>query len=123
MIFGFPWEERELWLDAAKWLSSKQFDYLKVHQLHVVKNTVLASKFKKNPFALLSAEEYLQIITQFLELLSPKIIVQRLFGEAPPHTLIAPHWGLRNTVLISRLDELLEKKNTWQGKLYKDVFI
>lgn len=121
LIFGFPWEKPELWLETAGWLSSKPFDFLKVHQLHVVKNTVLASQFEQNPFDLISAEEYLQIILQFLELLSPKVIVQRLFGEAPPHTLVAPHWGLRNTILIKRIDELLEKQNTWQGRLYKDV--
>ena len=118
LIFGFPWEEKSLWLETANWISAQKPDFLKVHQLHVVKDTVLAKMYKKSPFPLPGYDEYLEIIIQFLERLSPQIVIQRLFGEAPPRTLIAPHWNIRNTQLVKLLDDLLEKKNTWQGRLY-----
>jgi len=116
MIFGFPWEEKQQWIDTAGWLSERPFDFLKVHQLHIVSNTALANMYRKNPFPLISHPEYIQVITTFLERLSPFIVIQRLFGEAPPRTLIAPHWGIRNTRLLKLLDEELEKQDTWQGK-------
>ncbi len=119
MIFGFPWEDESLWLESADWLSRQPFDFLKVHQLHVVKNTALAALYKKEPFEMLTPEVYLDIIVRFLERLDPRIVIQRLFGEAPPDTLIAPHWNMRNYILLERLDELLEQKNTWQGKHFK----
>lgn len=118
MIFGFPWESPDLWLQTAEWLSDKTFDFLKIHQLHVVKETALARMYQKNPFPLLGYEEYIDIIISFLERLNPGIVIQRLFGEAPPRTLIAPHWNIRNTQLLQILDKKLEEKNTWQGKYY-----
>ncbi|HGY56866.1 MAG TPA: TIGR01212 family radical SAM protein [Caldithrix abyssi] len=118
MIFGFPWEQPQQWIDTAGWLSELPFDFLKVHQLHIVSHTVLADMYRKNPFSLISYPEYIKVITAFLERLSPHIVIQRLFGEAPPRTLIAPHWGIRNSQLLKLLDDALELNDTWQGKKY-----
>jgi len=120
MIFGFPWESKELWLKTARWLSDKPFDFLKVHQLHVVKHTALAAEYKRNPFYLMPPDEYLNVIVEFLQRLHPRIIIQRLFGEAPPGLLVAPHWNIRNTQLVQMLDKKLEAKNAWQGELYQN---
>ncbi len=118
MIFGFPWESPDLWLQTAEWLSDKPFDFLKIHQLHVVKETALARMYQKNPFPLLGYQDYMDLIISFLEKLNPQIVIQRLFGEAPPRTLLAPHWNLRNTELLQILDQKLEERDTWQGKHY-----
>ncbi len=118
IIFGFPWEDETLWLQTADWLSDKPFDFLKVHQLHVVKNTALERMYRKKPFDFLSPEAYIDLIIRFLERLNPRIVIQRLFGEAPPRTLIAPHWGVRNTQLTQMLEQEMERRDTWQGKLY-----
>jgi len=118
IIFGFPWEDETLWLQTADWLSDKPFDFLKVHQLHVVKNTALERMYRKKPFDFLSPEAYIDLIIRFLERLNPRIVIQRLFGEAPPRTLIAPHWGVRNTQLTQMLEQEMERRDTWQIKLY-----
>ena len=118
IIFGFPWENEELWLKTADWLSDKPFHFLKVHQLHVVKDTALERMYNKKPFYLMNPEEYIDLIIRFLERLNPNIVIQRLFGEAPPRTLIAPHWGVRNTQLTQWLEEEMRRRNTFQGKFY-----
>jgi len=115
MIFGFPWENRQLWLKTAERLSQLSFDFLKIHQLHIVKDTMMAKMYQKSPFNFLNPEEYIDLIIQFIEKLTPKIIIQRLFGEAPPRTLVAPHWGIRNTQLVQMLDKEMETRDTWQG--------
>ncbi len=120
MIFGFPWEDETLWLETAHWLSDKPFDFLKVHQLHVVKDTALERLYRKKPFNFLTPEAYIDLIVRFLERLNPRIVIQRLFGEAPPRTLVAPHWGVRNTQLTRLLEAELEKRNTWQGRLWNN---
>ncbi len=119
IIFGFPWENEDLWLQTAHWLSDKPFDFLKVHQLHVVKDTALERLYKKKPFDFMTPEAYIDLIIRFLERLNPQIVIQRLFGEAPPRTLIAPHWGVRNTQLVQMLEHEMEKRNTWQGRLWR----
>lgn len=116
MIFGFPWEDETLWLESADWLSAQPFDFLKVHQLHVVKDTALARQYSRQPFKLFTQPEYFEFIVKFLERLRPGLVIQRLFGEAPPRTIIAPNWGIRNYDLMRMFDELLEEKDTWQGK-------
>jgi radical SAM protein (TIGR01212 family) len=118
IIFGFPWEDKNLWLKTADWLSDKPFDFLKVHQLHVVKDTALERLYKKKPFNFMTPEEYIDLIIRFFERLNPHIVIQRLFGEAPPRILIAPHWGVRNTHLTQMLEKELQKRNTYQGKYY-----
>lgn len=118
MIFGFPWESERLWIDSAAWLSERKFDFLKVHQLHVVKHTPLATEYEKEPFKLLTYQEYFDVMIPFLERLSPDIVIQRLFGEAPLATMIAPNWGIRNYDMLEIFDKELEEKESWQGKKF-----
>lgn len=118
IIIGFPWENKDFWYEQAGVLSELRTDFLKIHQLHIVRDTVMAQQYEKSPFQLLKYEEYLSILRGFLERLNPEIIIQRLFGEAPLHTLLAPRWGKRNSEAVQRLDEELGQHETWQGKLY-----
>ena len=121
LIFGLPGETREKMLEEAKIISTLPLGFIKLHQLHIVKGTVMASQYKKTPemFTLFSLEEYLDFIVSFLELLNPAIVVERLFGEAPPNMMAGPTWGgLRNDQVLKLIEEHLEKRNTRQGRLY-----
>jgi radical SAM protein (TIGR01212 family) len=118
IIIGFPWEDEELWYTEADVLSELAIDFLKIHQLHIVRDTAMARQYAKQPFKMLGYEEYISILAGFLEHLNPEIIIQRLFGEAPLHTLLAPKWGKRNSEAIQRLEKELNRRNTWQGKIY-----
>lgn len=118
IILGFPWENSGHWMYQADVLSEIFFDFLKIHQLHIVKNTVIAKQYQKNPFVLFTLDEYAQMVISFLERLNPKIIIQRLAGEAPKPMLLAPNWGKRNAEVIQYIDAQFEKRDTWQGKYY-----
>lgn len=121
LIFGLPGETRAEMLEEARIVSSLPLDFIKLHQLHIVKGTVMAAQYKKNPemFNLFSLEEYLDFIVDFLELLNPKIVVERLFGEAPPVMMAGPTWGsLRNDQVLKLIEDHLEKRNTQQGRYY-----
>jgi len=119
IILGFPWETKEQWLHEADVISGFPLDYLKIHQLHIVRDTVMAKQHAKNPFKLLTFNQYLDVIVSFIERLNPEIIIQRLAGEAPPHILLAPKWGKRNSEILLAIDTELEKRDTWQGKQYQ----
>ncbi len=116
IIAGFPTETREEMLSMADELSHLHIEFLKIHQLQVVKDTPLEIMYKENPFHVFGYEEYLDFITEFIERLSPRIILQRLFATAPDSILIAPQWGKSRQEILRDIEKRLEIKDTYQGK-------
>jgi radical SAM protein (TIGR01212 family) len=121
IIIGFPWESKEFWLQEADVLSNLATDFLKIHQLHLVKDTVLAQQYLEKKFHLLTYHEYLDIIISFLERLNPKMVIQRLFGEAPADLLIAPNWHMPKSKMLQELKNELIRRDSWQGKYFQSI--
>jgi len=78
----------------------------------------LARMYLKQPFHVLGYQEYQELLVQFLERLSPRVVLQRLFATAPDELLIAPRWGRSRQEFLRDLQGLLQKKDTWQGRLF-----
>ncbi len=114
-ILGFPWEKPEEWTDTAKELSKLPIDFLKLHQLHIVKNTQLHQQFIETPFQLLTSEEYISVVIDFLKYLSPKIAIQRLVGEAPKDLLVAPNWDFSGSQITQTITKQMQEQNIVQG--------
>lgn len=118
IIIGFPWENEQMWIDTARELSRLPIDYLKIHQLHIVKNTIMGNEYMKKPFRLLSKDEYINVLISFLEHLSPNIVVQRMFGTSPKELTLSEHWPENITQLSALLEKEMLKRNTYQGIKY-----
>jgi radical SAM protein (TIGR01212 family) len=116
LILGFPWETRDQMLAMAEAVSSAGIDFLKIHHLHVVRQTAMAREYLEKPFPLLEFEGYLQLVVDFLERLSPKIRIERLFGLAPDEELIGPRWGRGKAEIQAAIEQLLAERNTCQGR-------
>jgi len=119
VIVGMPTETKDEMLQMADEVSSLGIDVFKVHNLHVVRNTPLARMYKQEPFALFSFEEYIDFIVNFLERLSPDMIIERLFTDTPHDLLIAPDWGKSHLQILQAIEAELEKRDTHQGRLYQ----
>ena len=115
IILGFPWETREEMLHTADVLSDTGLDFLKLHHLHIVRNTSLESQYQENPFPLLSLELYTDLVVDFLERLNPDICIERLFGNAPEDQLIGPVWGKSNSEVRHFIEQKLADRDTCQG--------
>lgn len=120
IIVGFPTETRDEMLQMADEISRLKIDFLKVHNLHVVKNTPLARMYAKDPFHVFNYEEYIDFISRFIEQLSPKIVLERLFTDTPQNLLIAPRWNKTHTEILRGIEMELERRNTYQGRLFKE---
>ncbi len=121
MIIGLPGESREEILSHATELSTLPIETLKLHQLQIIKNTMMAYQLKQNPemFNLFSIEEYIDLITDFIAMLRPDIIIERFISESPADLLLAPKWGgLKNFEIVNKIDKKMLEKNLWQGKYY-----
>jgi radical SAM protein (TIGR01212 family) len=117
IILGFPTETREQMLGMADELSRQPIEFLKIHQLQVVKDTALADLYAEKPFATFGYHQYIGMLADFLERLSPDIVLQRLFAAAPDEILIAPVWNKTRSELLRDLDAHMEQRGSYQGKL------
>ena len=116
LILGFPWEERAQWLHTADVVSNLGVEYVKIHHLHVVKGTAMAEQYSEEPFDLFEFDEWVQLVADFIERLSPEIVVGRMSGGAPPDLLIAPDWGdKRHTHVVQEVIRELNQRGTGQG--------
>ena len=113
VIIGFPTETKEEALAMADEISSLPIDFLKIHQLQVVKNTPLEILYDKKPFYTFGYQEYLEFIVEFVERLSPRIVLQRLFATAPDNILIAPRWSKSRQEIMRDIERLLETQDTY----------
>ncbi|MBI3592975.1 MAG: radical SAM protein, partial [Nitrospirae bacterium] len=115
IIAGFPTETRDEMLAMADEISSLPLEFLKIHQLQIVKDTVLAEQYSKEPFHVFEYGEYLDFIVDFTERLSPEIVLQRLFATAPDDILLAPLWGKSRQQIIRDIEERFIKRDAFQG--------
>ncbi len=119
LIIGLPGESREEMLNHAVKLSKLPINTLKIHQLQVVKHTMMAQQLKTEPnlFNLFELDDYIEFICEFVTLLRPDIIIERFISESPPHLLIAPKWnGLKNFEIVAKIEKRMAERNIWQGK-------
>ncbi len=120
MILGLPNEDRDTLLNHARRLSELPITTLKLHQLQLVRGTQMFVQYKRNPeyFHLYEADEYIDLVVDFVELLNPDIIIERFISQSPDNLLIAPRWGLKNFEFVAKVEKRLEERDTWQGRLY-----
>ena len=120
-IFGLPNESVGNMLVGAGIISQLPLDTVKFHQLQIIKGTVMEQEFALNPneFVRFTVEGYIDFFIDFVEQLSPSIVIERFAGEVPPRFLAVPAWGLiRNDQLLAMFEKRLEERNTWQGRLF-----
>jgi hypothetical protein len=121
LIHGFPGECRESFLETAEIISSLPVDSLKIHQLHAVRGTVLSEMYSRGEFVPLTHQQYVSAVCDFLEVLPPRVTVQRLYGSAPLAIRVAPTWNLKNNRMWYSIVHELKRRGTWQGSALQPV--
>lgn len=116
LIVGLPTESKEQYLETVKYISKKEVWGIKLHMLHVLKNTDLADYYDKNNFKILSRDEYINIVCDSLELLNQSTVIHRLTGDGKKSELIEPLWTLDKLKVLSDIDKELKSRDSYQGK-------
>jgi len=120
-IFGLPGETTEMILNEAKIISQLPINILKLHQLQIIKETAIEKIFNSNPDLIIhfSAESYIELIVDFIERVSPLIVLERFISESPREKIVFPDWkGIKNFEIVHRIEKRLSERNTWQGKYF-----
>lgn len=118
IILGLPGETAADMLDTARRLARLRIDAVKIHNLHVVRQTVLEKMYRRGAVSLFDLDSYAARVVDCLEVLPPDTIVMRLMGDAPRAMLVAPEWSLHKQAVIRRIEQELERRDTYQGKYY-----
>jgi radical SAM protein (TIGR01212 family) len=115
VIIGLPGESNAQVLATAETLARLPIQAVKVHNLHIVRNTPLENLYQAGQVRLLERDEYIALVCDFLERLPPAMVIQRLGGEAPPDYLVAPRWCLDKQGLLNAIDREFSRRDSWQG--------
>ncbi|MDD5135781.1 MAG: TIGR01212 family radical SAM protein [Candidatus Omnitrophica bacterium] len=115
VILGLPGETKDDMLETAKRLSGLKIDAVKIHLLHILKGSPLERSYSEGKVTLLTRAEYVEVVCDFLEYLSPAIIIQRLTGQGSRRDHIAPEWALDKLDTIGRITDTLKKRGSRQG--------
>ncbi|MBW2095379.1 MAG: TIGR01212 family radical SAM protein [Deltaproteobacteria bacterium] len=118
VILGLPGETREMMLETARFLACLPVQGVKIHLLYVTRGTFLAKQYERGAFQCLEREEYVDMVVDFLELLPPQMVVQRLTGDPGRADLLAPAWAREKTKNLNLIRKKLEERDTQQGKKY-----
>ena len=118
IINGLPYETKEMMLETVKYLSTKDIQGIKIHMLHILKNTVLATLYEKEKFHVLTLEEYVDIVIEQLELLPSNLIIHRITGDPNPNDLIEPTWLIKKFGVLNEIDKEMVRRDSYQGKKY-----
>lgn len=119
IINGLPYETKEMMLETAKYLSDLDIQGIKIHMLHILKDTALANLYEKEHFHVLTREEYVDIVCSQLELLRDDIVIHRITGDPNPNDLIEPTWLIKKFGVLNEIDKEMVKRDSYQGKLKK----
>ncbi|RKX94440.1 MAG: TIGR01212 family radical SAM protein [Spirochaetes bacterium] len=119
VIIGLPGEGMEDVHNTANYVADLPIDGVKLHNLNIVKNTLMAKWYRERRITVLSLDEYANLAVDFLERIKADIIVQRLVAESSRDSLIAPKWSLDKSAVINYINKIFSERNSYQGRLYK----
>ena len=110
MILGLPGENEEDMYATVKYLSKKNIDGIKIHGLHILKGTRLASEYEKHPFKIMSLEEYTRVLINCLKLLPKDTVVHRMTGDGDKKILIEPQWSADKKRVLNYINKKIKEE-------------
>jgi radical SAM protein (TIGR01212 family) len=119
VILGIPGESHDDMLATAREVARLPIDAVKIHNLYAVKRTKLGDEVLAGQVELMGRDDYLAAVVDFLEVMPPHMVVERISGDAPPDYFIGPSWCLDKPSVKLALDAEFERRDTWQGKRWR----
>ena len=120
VILGLPGETHDDIIKGAEMLSELPLTTLKLHQLQLIRGTRMAEEYFASPqdFHLFTADEYIDLVIDFVEHLRPDIVLERFVSQSPSSLLAVPGWGLKNYEFVDKVRKRMDELNACQGRLY-----
>lgn len=107
IILGLPGETKEDMLETVKYLANLTpvLDGIKIQNLQILKGTSIYDEFVREPFPVMSMEEYTDLVRECVALLPGETVVHRMTGDGPRRLLVAPLWSLDKKRVLNMLNK------------------
>lgn len=115
IINGLPGENYEMMMETARQVALLKPNSIKIHLLHIIKNTVLAKQWENSEFEAMNFEDYISLLCDQLEILPAEIVIQRVTGDGDKKTLLAPLWSMDKKKVMNSIDLEMVRRNSYQG--------
>jgi uncharacterized protein len=115
IINGLPYETKQMMLDTVSYLSKMDIQGIKIHMLHILKDTALEKLYAKEKFPVLTKEQYVDVVCDQIELLPKEVVIHRITGDPKKEDLIEPEWLVKKFGVLNDIDKELSLRNSYQG--------
>lgn len=122
VILGVPGENYDDMMHTARSIGVLGVGAIKLHNLYAVRDTPLGDSVLAGEVAMISREEYIRAVVDFLRLIPEHVVVERVSGDAPPDYLIEPKWCLAKASLRSDIESEMQRLDAYQGDQYDPLW-
>ena len=105
-------------METAKAVADLGVHGIKIHLLHVIKDTPMARMLDKNMMTLMDKDDYVNLVCDQLEILPPEMVIHRLTGDGKKEDLVGPLWSLKKWEVLNAIDDTMKARNSFQGIKY-----
>ena len=116
LIIGLPGETERHYHATLDTVLALGTDGLKIHPLHVVKNTLLAIEWRRGEYQPLELADYIRIAADLIERTPPHIVYHRVTGTASKDILLAPSWCSQKWNILNGIELELKRRGHRQGE-------
>lgn len=117
LINGLPGETKEMMEEnVRRTILDSDIQGIKLHLLHLMKNTRMLRDYHEGRLQLLSQNDYTEIVCNQLEMIPQEVIIHRLTGDAPRDTIVGPMWSLKKWEVLNGIDQEMRRRDSYQGK-------
>lgn len=118
IINGLPGEDYDMMMETAKAVADLGVHGIKIHLLHVLKDTPMENMLQKGTFELMEKDDYINLVCDQLEILPPDMVVHRLTGDGKRDEMVGPMWSLKKWEVLNAIDDTMRERNSYQGIKY-----
>lgn len=121
LIDGLPGESTDMMIESAKAVAKLRPHSVKLHSLYLEKGAALTEQYLREPFPMLTLDQYCSTVVSQLEYFHPDTVIGRVTGDGHADDLVAPLWTVKKFCVLNGIDREFEKRGTRQGKRFSEL--
>ncbi len=121
IINGLYGETKEDMVKTAKAVGLLEPDGVKIHLLHIMKNTKMAQEYKNGEIVPMTFEDYVETVCNQLRVLPLSCVIERITGDGSKENLVAPRWSTDKIRVLGEIDRFMADNNIFQGDLFEKI--